>query len=642
MSKIESEHPSVWMCNELFALGDLIELRLIKARGGAPIIEQMWVRREKLPEQLKRLSEADSEGYAIYYGVCPRAREGGTKSDVATLKAFWCDIDNVDVIKAQIQISDAGLADASLLVSSGHGVHAYWVLNEPVVVTPDNADELEAINRGIAAKIGGDHCGDLPRILRLPGFRNQKNPAIPLPVDIAHPSNLRAVVQNYEFDAFSALAAPIESNLTISHDEPDVVAVDPQTTSSWHNCLQSATLRCEGDRSKAEFAVLCDMKRQGLSKDEIWSIVKSTGKFLDKGIVYFNQTIKKVAMHSSNQDGVMGTPRSSRQLSEANEQAVSANLVNSTLTPASTPEDDPFDQFRVSSIQQDLATWKPVEHVKSGIHQIDTAIAGFRIGSVHCICGKPGKGKTTLTVQCAANAAAALVPTAVISLELARPDMYKLALAQESSIPRNYLDQFDIRGANEEKLALAKQEMCDWPLWICDSDAWKGPMDRRRLETIVAIGAEKHGWKLIVVDYLGLVANCQHDQGQYVADIENSTALKAIARKYQVAMVVVASLRKAANFKSKSSNGAAGEPSLDDLLGAGRLAYDAVNVLYIDSEKEKFERGVERRGKIHITVLKSRYSGASASDGLISLPWYPSTGRITNDITKWNPESDAA
>ena len=127
-----------------------------------------------------------------------------------------------------------------------------------------------------------------------------------------------------------------------------------------------------------------------------------------------------------------------------------------------------------------------------------------------------------------------------------------------------------------------------------------------------------------------------------MSDIENSSALKAIARKYDVAVVAVTSLRKAANFASKPSKNANSTPGLDDMLGAGRLTYDAVNVLYIDSEKETFVRGVERRGKIHITVLKSRYTGASASDGLISLPWYPSTGRISSDITNLNPESDAA
>src|SRR3990172_4167052 len=61
--------------------------------------------------------------------------------------------------------------DAHVIVASGMGAHAYWVLGEP---TSDLA-RVEAINRGVRAKLAGDNAIDAARILRLAGTYNYKH-----------------------------------------------------------------------------------------------------------------------------------------------------------------------------------------------------------------------------------------------------------------------------------------------------------------------------------------------------------------------------------------------------------------------------------------------------------------------------------
>lgn len=70
------------------------------------------------------------------------------------------------------------------VVDSGHGLHLYWARR----TTPSGAGEIEPTNATLAAlfaELGADpSVKDLPRVLRLPGGQNIKNPARPLPVQV--------------------------------------------------------------------------------------------------------------------------------------------------------------------------------------------------------------------------------------------------------------------------------------------------------------------------------------------------------------------------------------------------------------------------------------------------------------------------
>ena len=61
-----------------------------------------------------------------------------------------------------------------MVVSSGRGRHAYWVVSPPA--TPD---VLERANRRLAYRLGGDmRSTDAARVLRPPGSINRKNHAL--------------------------------------------------------------------------------------------------------------------------------------------------------------------------------------------------------------------------------------------------------------------------------------------------------------------------------------------------------------------------------------------------------------------------------------------------------------------------------
>jgi hypothetical protein len=69
---------------------------------------------------------------------------------------------------------DAFPLPPTVIVRSGGGLQAFWMLDVPESEDPD---AIEATNKTLAEVLGGDHCHNIDRIMRLPGtinFPNQK------------------------------------------------------------------------------------------------------------------------------------------------------------------------------------------------------------------------------------------------------------------------------------------------------------------------------------------------------------------------------------------------------------------------------------------------------------------------------------
>lgn len=210
----------------------------------------------------------DSLGWDIYVGVLPRNRVGGTAEDVwPSATVLWCDVDAKDFIDPWVDVDGKSLAlDAvlkfpvtpSCIVDSGHGFHLYWKLH-----TPADTPAAVEVNRAIAKWLGGDKCFDAPRILRVPGTRNHKDPADPIPVRILKLDTLRT----YDLSDFTEQVeslrsqelkriAPIEDR---REDAPDWLREGLNTEPP------------KGSRSETEFRFGLWMARYGYNDDEILS-----------------------------------------------------------------------------------------------------------------------------------------------------------------------------------------------------------------------------------------------------------------------------------------------------------------------------------------------------------------------------------
>lgn len=145
------------------------ELRVI--RNGE--VRQFWHDVENLHALMEAGLAADAAGWDAYIGVLPRIRQGGKAEDCKpTTTVLWADIDTKNLggshMASLLSVQKAGL-EPSILVDSGNGLHAYWLLRQPVPFA-----KASAAMRGLHKLIGSDSVHDAPRVLRLPGTYNHK------------------------------------------------------------------------------------------------------------------------------------------------------------------------------------------------------------------------------------------------------------------------------------------------------------------------------------------------------------------------------------------------------------------------------------------------------------------------------------
>mgnify|MGYP001611554581 CR=1 FL=1 len=141
----------------------------------------------------------------VYFGVHPtdaipetnaqgqRVSQKAARSRVDFINAINCLFADFDVgdgdMHAEFERIRGLQAPPSVVVNSGHGYHAYWILSKTGTLKDDKARALASQRQAAwVAMVGGDpNAKDLARVLRLPGTINAKQD--PLPVRIVHDSN---------------------------------------------------------------------------------------------------------------------------------------------------------------------------------------------------------------------------------------------------------------------------------------------------------------------------------------------------------------------------------------------------------------------------------------------------------------------
>jgi hypothetical protein len=115
----------------------------------------------------------DSIGWDVYFGVVPRVTRSGSAADcMPAISTLWVDIDAkaFTAYKSGAFMALARVSPApQIVVDSGHGYHAYWLLNDRY-----EFGEAQAAMKGLEKATGADNCSDKPRVLRLPGTHNHK------------------------------------------------------------------------------------------------------------------------------------------------------------------------------------------------------------------------------------------------------------------------------------------------------------------------------------------------------------------------------------------------------------------------------------------------------------------------------------
>ncbi len=293
----------------IFDPTDFVEVRFVKTwerdgrRFSTPKLTSCNPASAFTPESVAEIADdAKRAGLHIFMGVCPRAPAGGGKSsDIPLARCVWIDLDHVKPEEAAARIAEKKLPRPSLMMDSGHGVHLYWRLTQPVVFSSEEDREaFQSIVRGVGQGVGGDHTHDLARLLRLPGTWNIKR----LPYCRTEPvwSGCDPSAR-YGLDVFRphAVAKPVGRPHAVKAGGGGEAAVEYKATATWAGLRprqkETALAAVErsanapmGTRSDVDYGTLLWLAKLGLPEQVAWSMVEDTGKFAEGGRGYFART----------------------------------------------------------------------------------------------------------------------------------------------------------------------------------------------------------------------------------------------------------------------------------------------------------------------------------------------------------------
>ena len=273
---------------------------------------------------------------------------------------------------------------------------------------------------------------------------------------------------------------------------------------------------------------------------------------------------------------------------------------------------------------------KPDEYeVKTGLHEYDEKIGGWREEQVIVIAARPGKGKSSLAWSTLIRMSMGGVPTLMFSLEMSRQQLIERGLAFVGQVTGNRISRAKIDTKEWIKVHDAGKKLAPLDLHI-NTDAlglrqicsearrWAAKIDREARAKALAEKREPPTKvrKVIAVDYLGLV------EVEESSDSENRTQVvtkitrrfKKLAKELHCPIALVSQLNRESEKGGKG--GVSRKPILADLRDSGSVEQDADLVLF--PWRDPGVRGASK-GPVPASIIVAKHR--EGPEGEVDVDW---------------------
>jgi len=197
----------------------LVEIRPIKAKNKPK--PSLFAKPGGTKRIMPKIRALNRQGLNIYFSVNPRPSSKRKKQrDIKDIICLWLDVDAKNFAggkeEALRRLTDFALPP-NIIVDSGNGYHAYWILAEPIINrTNEQSLKLQQILNGLIKVIGADRQRkNFDSVMRLPGTLNVK--------DAEHPKECKVIELNLaRFYALSDFEQYKDVDFTPQEDEESV------------------------------------------------------------------------------------------------------------------------------------------------------------------------------------------------------------------------------------------------------------------------------------------------------------------------------------------------------------------------------------------------------------------------------------
>ncbi|MBI5961807.1 MAG: primase C-terminal domain-containing protein [Chloroflexi bacterium] len=221
----------------------------------------------RLAAVLRQADALNKAGFGVYVAPCLRREKKGDAQAVVSVPALWMDIDCDDdpgQRAAALEKLHTFDLKPSILLDSGGGWHAYYLLDVPFMLQNDeDRQHLAHILRGLSATLGGDtdYVKSVASLMRLPDSANTKpeRGGVVAAITEFHPE------RRYPLTAFEWLAVQPQQKL---------LPVQLVSGNGHYAPLPQVTLdylsrgASNGSRNRALFDAACQFRDAGYSQAE--------------------------------------------------------------------------------------------------------------------------------------------------------------------------------------------------------------------------------------------------------------------------------------------------------------------------------------------------------------------------------------
>lgn len=234
--------------------------------------------------------------------------------------------------------------------------------------------------------------------------------------------------------------------------------------------------------------------------------------------------------------------------------------------------------------------------IPTGFADLDTLTNGLHPGQMVVIAARPAVGKSTVGLDIARSAAIHNdLTTVIFSLEMGRNEITMRLLSAEARIPLQNMRKGTMREEDWTRMARTMGEVNEKPLFIDDSPNMSLMEIRAKCRRL----KQRNDLKLVIVDYLQLMASGKRVESRQQEVSEFSRALKLLAKELEVPVIAISQLNRGPEQRTDK------KPQMSDLRESGSIEQDADMVILLHRE-DMYEKESSRAGEADFVVAKHR------------------------------------
>lgn len=209
----------------------------------------------------------------------------------------------------------------------------------------------------------------------------------------------------------------------------------------------------------------------------------------------------------------------------------------------------------------------------TGLAALDGQLdGGLRPGELVIIGARPSMGKTALAMTIGMHAAKLQQTVAMFSLEMPRAQLWQRQVAMESEVALSKIRQPHRRMTDTDHAAVveAATYLKRLPFWVAD----RSGLNINTLRTKARALKRRHGLRLLIVDYLGLMEGTNPKDNRTTQLGEVTRNLKKLAKELGITVLLLAQLNREVEKRVDQM------PIMSDLRDCGEIEQDADIVLF--------------------------------------------------------------